>query len=243
MELVAVFVVGLFAGMLGSVSSGGGIITIPYLLLFGYSPIDVIGTTRVGSLAGGLATVYRFSRKNRIDWRRVRLLAVPSLLAGHIGPFLLPYIDAHVIILIIGLTLLIMGIWMLLARRFGLKKNHTHRSEKRVGYGLIFVAMLYAAMFGAGGGVMVINLLVVFFGMKLSKAASSGITIWIFGTAAASFVYLMNGHFLPEITVSLALGSLIGGIVGANYVSKKNSNWLRVVLGLVVVASGIKLLF
>lgn len=202
MELFGVFLIGLVAGVVGSISSGGGIITIPYLLFFGYTPVEVIGTTRIASLCGGIASVYRYHKGGRINWRLVKKLALPSALAGVAGPFILPMLNPDLIVAIIGFTLLALAAWMLLFKNYCVKDNKRHKKHKVMGLAMVTIAMLYAVMFGAGGGAIVINLMVLFFGMKLNRAAATGMTIWLFGTFVGSVFYLFRGDFIPELTVA-----------------------------------------
>ena len=236
------FAIGVAAGILGSISSGGGIITIPYLLFLGYPPVSVIGTTRIGSLFGGIASLYTYNKAGNIRWKTVVKLAIPSAIAGIIGPILLPKINPDIIISVIGLTLLVLAIWMLIFKNYGVKEKKRDKNHKIIGLVAIFFAMLYAVMFGAGGGAIVINLMVVFFGMKLNKASATGMAVWLVGTFVATVVYVINGHFNAQLAAVLAIGSLIGGVVGARYVVTKDPKWLKNALGIIILISGVKIL-
>ncbi len=234
---------GFLAGIVGSISSGGGLLTIPFLVFLGYNPISVIGTTRIGSFAGGFASAFKYSQKNKIKWPLVKKLAPLSVIAGIIGPILLHRIHASKILLIIGSALILLAIWMLINKNYGVKSRLKHKNNKLLGGLLVLPIMLFAVMFGAGGGAMVINILVIFFGLHLLEATATGISIWLIGTGISSIVYLINGDVLILVAILLAVSSAFGGYIGANYALKNHGQILTKILAIIILFAGIKLLF
>lgn len=53
MEAVGAFLIGLASGMVGAISTGGGLIYVPALIILGISPVSAIATTRLSALSGG----------------------------------------------------------------------------------------------------------------------------------------------------------------------------------------------
>jgi uncharacterized membrane protein YfcA len=105
-----------------------------------------------------------------------------------------------------------------------------------------FLAAIYGGYFGAGMGVM---LLAVFgFALPDSLARSSGLrsvlSIVINGVAAA--VFLIHRGLAWQVVGWLALGSLVGGWMGAKLALAIPAWALRTIVILIGVGTGIKLL-
>lgn len=233
------FLVGVLGGIIGAVSSGGGIITIPFLLHLGYQPVDVIGTTRIASFFGGLSSVYRYKIKKEV-LKKYAWLFVPSIFAGIIGPFLLPKLDPQLVVYTVGVAMLVLAMVTLFSGKFGLENVKTKKQSKELGALLIFLAMLFAVMFGAGGGALVIAIMVLCFGMKIKEASTVGILIWLSGTFVASLIYFINGYYIANLTLSLVFGSIAGGYIGASYFAKKDAYFIKLIFGLIVLTAGVK---
>lgn len=235
--------VGFIAGLIGAISSGGGLLTIPFLIFLGYSPLSVIGTTRVGSFAGGLASAVKYAQYKKINWSIFKKLAPLSVLAGVVGPFLLHKIHPSKILLIIGCALILLAFWMLISKGYGAKSSKKHKNHKFLGGLLVLPVMFYAVMFGAGGGALVINILILFFGLSLLEATATGISIWLIGTGISSIFYFISGDVLVVIAILLAISSALGGYIGAKFVVKNHGKILTKILAIIILTAGIKLLF
>jgi uncharacterized protein len=243
MELLAIFILGLIAGAVGAVSSGGGIVSIPFLLFLGYPPIAVVGTTRSGSFFGALGSLYNYQKHGLIHWRYALRLLPVSLMAGLLGPAILIRIDQQLVQTIIGLALIVLGVFLLLTKTYGILPQSRLRRHRVVGAILSFFGMLYAAMFGAGGGAIIINIMIACFGLAVAQATATGMAVWIVGTGVAAVTYAFAGHFLFHMALALVAGSIIGGYFGAHMTVRMQTVWLKRCLGLLVLGSGIKIIF
>lgn len=58
MHTIIVFIIGGLAGFVGSISAGGGLISIPGLIFLGADPITAIATTRLNVISGGMTGSY-----------------------------------------------------------------------------------------------------------------------------------------------------------------------------------------
>jgi uncharacterized membrane protein YfcA len=90
---------------------------------------------------------------------------------------------------------------------------------------------------------MVINILVIFFGLSMVEATATGITVWLIGTGISSAVYLISGDVLIKIAIVLAIASALGGYVGAKFVVKNHGKILTKILAIIILIAGLKILF
>src|SRR5512142_3285605 len=99
------------AGGVNSVAGGGTLITFPALLGLGLAPITANATSTVAIWPGSLGSMWGFRRELRNVPPRMLLLAIPSVVGGLLGAWLLrstpPGVFAHMVpFLILFATLL-----------------------------------------------------------------------------------------------------------------------------------------
>ena len=81
------------AGFIDSIAGGGGLITMPALLLSGLPPQLALGTNKVGCCLGTGVAMLNFARSNLILWRLALLGVGFSLVGAGIGTELALYIS------------------------------------------------------------------------------------------------------------------------------------------------------
>src|SRR5882757_10474917 len=69
------------AGFVDSIAGGGGLITIPAMLLAGFSPIETLGTNKLQGMFGSGSATIHYAAKGHVDLRR----QLPSALLALVG--------------------------------------------------------------------------------------------------------------------------------------------------------------
>lgn len=68
------------AGCIDAIGGGGGLITVPALMLAGLDPVTAIATNKAQGAAGAMSSALAFARAKMVDWRAatpVALLRAP----------------------------------------------------------------------------------------------------------------------------------------------------------------------
>lgn len=98
-------------------------------------------------------------------------------------------------------------------------------------------------LFGGGGGMVVVPLMKNMLGYQEKYAHATAILVIAPVCAASAVTYIINGYFSPQVIIPAAIGSIIGGIVGAELLDRLSSFWLNAVFLIVMFAAGIRMLF
>jgi len=61
------------AGFVDSIAGGGGLITVPALLLAGLSPVEALGTNKLQGLFGSSSATLAYARKGHVDLKAQRV--------------------------------------------------------------------------------------------------------------------------------------------------------------------------
>jgi hypothetical protein len=254
-------------GMLGMAS---GIFIVPILTMFGHIEIHkAIGASIISVIAcscGGAAP----SLKNRLTNVRLAIVLETATTMGALTGVLLVGIVPVSYLYFLFAAILFLSARQMLARRQdpilssptgmtghwtdALQLNssypdrqlgrevsyHVHRLP--LGMMLMYGAGLISALLGIGSGVLKIPAMDT--AMRLPIKVSSATSNFMIGvTAAASAgAYFMRGNIITEVAGPVALGSVVGAIVGARILLIVPNDRLRLLFVIILVALGIQML-
>lgn len=97
--------------------------------------------------------------------------------------------------------------------------------------------------FGGGGGMLVVPILVYFFGFSQRVSQASAISLILPISVVSAVTYFVTKTAVFDINMFACVGVLLGGILGAVLLKFAKNDFLRVLFILVMLASGIKMLF
>ena len=98
-------------------------------------------------------------------------------------------------------------------------------------------------VFGSGGGTLLVPILNNILKVEEHKSHSTALAIIIFLSTTSSVIYISKGTFDVGLTAQAAIGSIIGGIIGAKLLSKVNGKFLRIGFGIVMIIAAFRMVF
>jgi uncharacterized membrane protein YfcA len=247
-----VVVVGFLAGTINTVVGSGSLITFPTLVAIGYSPVTANVSNTIGLTFGATSGVVGYRRELQGQGRRVRLLASGSLLGGITGAILLltlpsSVFDAVVPVLIVGACVLVV-VQPRLSRLVASRRTTRRTAGRGAGPvehgGLVlwcgvFLTGVYGGYFGAAQGVILLALLGIFIADDLQRLNGVKNVLALVANGVAAVVFVFAADVAWEVAVLIAIGSIVGGQVGAHVGRRLPETWLRVlivVIGLIAAA-------
>ena len=231
------FLLGCVSGFIGGVASGGGLISIPGLMFLGLPPSSAIATNNL-NIASSLTSAWRYHKHGSINMRLVKSLVWVSFLGGLLGARLLLLIDVTLMRKLFGLACILLAVLISAKKHIPSTKN----SHKLAAPIFVFLADVFAGMFGTGGGLLVIFGLSHFYGMTLCEANATSKLLALGGVAAILPVFLYAGVINFSAGAPMMIGSALGGYVGAHTALKKEEKLVRNLLTAIAIVAGVKLL-
>ena len=152
-EILALLVVAAFAaGFVDAIAGGGGLITVPMLLLAGADPVTALATNKLQGLFGAGSAAISYSRVGHVSLKRQITPALIAFAAAIAGALLTSKLPTDLIRL--GLPVLLIGIAIFFAFKPGLTDIDRKRRIMPAVFALTLVPVMgfYDGLVGPGAG-------------------------------------------------------------------------------------------
>ena len=93
------------SGFVDAISGGGGMITMPALLLAGLDPVSAVATNKLQGVFGTGSSMAAYARARMIDWKRLGWMMAGAAMAGMAGAFAVKSLPDHVLKALVPLLL------------------------------------------------------------------------------------------------------------------------------------------
>ncbi|WP_433758235.1 sulfite exporter TauE/SafE family protein [Nocardia sp. CA-135398] len=243
LEQLAVFGAGIAAGGINTIVGSGTLITFPVLLAFGIPPVTANVSNTIGLVPGGVSGAYGYRRE--LEGQRARLvrLGSASLLGGTTGAILLLVLPAAafkaIVPVLIIAALILVVVQPRLARwvkeRRAADTGPAPEHGGLILYVAIFLCGIYGGYFGAAQGVLLIGLLGVFVHEDIQRLNGVKNVLGLLVNAVSAVVFTVIADVDWRVAALIAVGSIIGGVLGAKMGRRMPPTALRAVI--VVVGS------
>ncbi len=241
-EALAIAGAGAAAGTINTIVGSGSLITFPTLLAFGYPPVTANVSNTLGLVPGSTSGVIGYRRELAGQGRRVLRLGVFSASGGLTGAILLLALPATAFATIVPFLILLACVLVAVQPRLSeyLARHRPYGAEGSPALPLfVYLIGIYGGYFGAAQGVMLIAILAIFIPDDLQRlnALKNLLSLIVNGVAAVFF--LVKAPIAWDAVVLIAVGSIVGGQIGAAVGRRLSPLALRsaiIVIGVSVVA-------
>ena len=232
----ALFAVGFVAAVINVIAGGGSFLTLPLLIFLGLPASVANGTNRLGVLAQNVSGVLGFQRHGVLPVRWALSVSVPALAGAAIGVWAALSVPDLAFRRILSIVMLVVTLFTLLRRSAAVEPRHQPRSPWDPAIvGGFFLAGMYGGFIQAGVGFLVLAVTTLA-GLDLVRGNAVKVFAVMLLTLLSLAVFAGTGNVSWPAGIALALGNLLGGVVGVRIAVLKGQKWLeRVVTATIVV--------
>lgn len=253
-DAVIILLAGCAAGTINTVVGSGSLITFPTLVALGYPPLLANVSNNIGLVPGSVSGVIGYRRELVGQASRLRLLLPASALGGVTGATLLLLLPSDVfervviVLIVIALTLVVFQPRIAKrnvarrAARVDAGLATTPRDVTPTLAGLVFLAGIYGGYFGAAQGIILIALLGIFLDDHLQRLNAAKNVLAGTVNALAAVVFILTTDIDWAVVGLIAVGSTIGGQIGAKVGRRLDPRALRALIVVVGLTALVRLL-
>ncbi len=246
MHFAFLLVVGLVVGILvGLMGIGGGVVLVPaFVYLFGMNQHLAQGTSLFILLPPlGLGALLRYRKRGDVDLLAGLLCAAGFLAGGYWGGFLAVHMRSQILEILFGFFMILTA-GILFRKNSGVKSRKNSTFDGWYKLAGIFLAACFAGvlsgLFGVGGGVLLVPLLVLLFAFEEHKAQGTSLVALVPPTGLLAFLAYYHAHEVNfEAGLLIMPGVFFGGLVGSDMAEKFSAERMRRIFAIFVLVLGI----
>jgi len=219
-------------------------LVVPVLrLLFNVPPALAAGNALLFVFANTLAASITFWRDRAIDVRRAVTIAAAAIPTSILGAHVVALFTPRGFDLLYGAFLVALATLVLLRRNVK-SEPRTVPPRRRlfleivVGIAVGFVSSL----FGVGGGIVIVPILLVYFGLPAHTVAATSAFIVMLSSPVGIVAHGVLHHLDPYIAPPLLVGGLIGGSLGARWARGLSTRALSVGFAVLLLLAALALI-
>jgi uncharacterized membrane protein YfcA len=247
LHALAIFGAGIVAGTINTVVGSGTLFTFPVLLAFGYAPVVANVSNTVGLVPGSASGAWGYRRELAGQRRRAVPLVAASLVGGVAGSILLLTLPAsafkRIVPAFIAIALLLILFQPRLSRAMRMRRaSGASAHAGPAATGAVLCSGVYGGYFGAAQGILLLAILGLAVDDDLQRINALKVVLAGLVNLVAAIVFAFAAHvaWLPALLI--AVGSVMGAVLGARYGRRLPPAALRAIIVAVGVFAIVRLL-
>lgn len=231
------------AGFVDAIAGGGGLITVPALLLAGASPIEALATNKLQGTFGAATATASYARAGHVDLRQQIGMAVVSGIGGALGALVAHLIPVEFLRVVMPVILVAVALF------FALKPGLSDADRvQRIRPGVFAVTAVpliaaYDGFFGPGTGSFFMLAFVMLAGFGVLKATAHTKLLNFSSNIGSLAVFIPSGAIWWVVGLCMAVAQVAGSAIGARLAMRVGSRLIKPLLVVTSTAMAARLLW
>lgn len=230
------------AGFIDAIAGGGGLITLPALLLAGVPPAQAIATNKLQGTFGVASASVNYWRAGQVELAPLKPAVIATAAGAALGAYAVSRLDAAFLRPVMPFALLAAALYFALSPY--LRDHAPRKALPPLAFALAAAAPtgLYDGFFGPGAGSLYTLGFIIAGGAGLMAATARAKVLNFTSNIVSLAVFVIAGQVNFAAGLPMALGQAAGAWAGAHMAMKHGSWIIRPLLVVTTAAAAIKLL-
>ncbi len=241
LPFAALCAVALFAGCMDAIAGGGGLLTVPALVVSGLDPRLVLATNKLQGSFGTGSAAAAFRRAGHLDLSTSWPFALAAAAGSVLGAMTLDHIPKRAVSVALPFVLLGVALYFVLSPRFGDRDRHQLLSRPAILITLVPLVGFYDGVFGPGAGSFYMAGLVGVLGFGVVRATAHTKLCNVASNVAGLVVLAFGGHVVWVLGLAMGLASFVGAQIGARLAMRLGARLVKPLIVAISLALAVKL--
>jgi uncharacterized protein len=229
LEIVILCTAGFLAALIDAIAGGGGLISLPALLLVGIPPHFALGTNKFASTIGSLTSSLTFAKSRKVHFPVVKWQIPFTLLGASLGVWSVLHISSDFLTKAVPILILLVGLYTMFHKNLGLEDNFLGltRRNRILGFLFAFALGYYDGFFGPGTGSFLIFAYITIYGFDFIVSSANAKVLNFISNLVSLILFAWSGKILYTYGIPMALFMLLGSHVGTRLAIRKGSRLVK----------------
>lgn len=225
---IFVGIAGFVASFVDAAAGGGGMISLPALMLTGISPLHALGTNKMAAVMGACTSFITFVRSGKMDTNLIKKLFPLSLLGSALGVLAVQQMPSEFLRPLIIVLLIAVVLYSILKKDW----DRDSKPQKLTGRMLILsmVAALamgfYDGFFGPGTGSLLLFIFLML-GFDFISATANTKALNFASNLSATIFFGLSGMIDFQMGIFMGVIMIFGAYCGARFAITKGVTYVR----------------
>lgn len=230
------------AGFIDAIAGGGGLISLPALLLAGLSPVEALGTNKLQGMFGSASATLHYAAKGHVDLMSQLPFALLAVAAGGLGAVAATVLPGEWLNLALPVVLVAIALYFALKPDLGDLDRARRMAPVVLGATLVPMIAFYDGLFGPGTGSFLMMAFISLAGYGVLKATAHTKLLNFSSNAGSFLVFAVSGAILWKIGIVMGVAQFLGARLGAALAIRVGARLIKPLLVIVCVALAARLL-
>lgn len=222
--------VAIVAGFLDTLAGGGGLLTLPALMITGLPPLSALATNKLQSSMGSATATLMMLRYKHVCWHNVKWLMLAAFIGSAIGTVIIQLINADALTIIIPVVISFIGLYFLFTPTVDETNKRPIISAPHYKKIVVPIIGCYDGLFGPGTGSFFALAGRALRAQSFLEATAIAKSLNFSTNIASLIVFLLSGKIIWLIGITMMLGQFIGAWLGAHCLFKVPVKYLRYIV-------------
>lgn len=239
--LLILVAVAFIAGFIDAIAGGGGLLTIPALLMAGLPPHLVLGTNKLCATFGSATASFTFYRKGLFNPKKWRNGLIATAIGATLGALLAQRLPAEWLNQMLPVVVFACAVYLLFGRTPQISESSTAviKTTRQWPQGLSLG--LYDGVAGPGTGAFWTVSTLLLYPLDLLRASGVARSMNFVSNAAALSMFIISGNVAWALGIGMGAALMLGAAVGAKVAIGGGNRLIRPVFILVVMTLAARL--
>jgi uncharacterized membrane protein YfcA len=220
---------GFIAAFIDSVVGGGGLISLPALMLTGLPPTIVLGTNKLAGTMSSLTSTLSFIASGKVNLKLVKFLFPLSFFGSVAGAYTVKQIPSEFLKPLVIVLLAVVATYTIFKRDWGMESTYSGISSKRVmmlAAGIALALGFYDGFFGPGAGSFLIFAFLAL-GCDFVQASGNAKVLNFASNIAAIITFVLLDSVNYYYGMVMGAGMILGALIGSRVAIAKGAAYVR----------------
>lgn len=233
------------AGIIDAVCGGGGLLTVPSMMLMGFPSALLFGSNQSSAVLGAVVSMVRYGKSGHIHWRTALVAAPTAFIGAMLGAKLNMLMPIRWLQMLMIVVTPIIAFMVFMKRNFGAENHNEELSSFQRIFYPVMIGLLcgaYQGFYGVGSGMFFMFSFAVLTKLDLIRASGTTKVVAFISIATGAMTYAAAGNVFWPFVLPATVCYMSGSYIGAGLAMKKGAKLIRPLFAVLLVVLMIRLI-
>jgi Predicted permeases len=229
LNLLLICILGFLAAAVDAIAGGGGLISLPALLVVGVPPHYALGTNKFAASLASLNSSITFARSGKVHFPLVKWQILFTFIGAILGVWAVLNVSSSFLNKAVLILILLVGIYTIIHKNLGLEDKFKGLTATNFIIGCLFALLLgfYDGFFGPGTGSFLIFAFITVYGFDFVAASANSKVLNFTSNFASLLLFAWNGKILYSYGIPMAGFMILGSFVGTRLAIQRGAKLVK----------------